>query len=891
MKVHGAALLALILLSLLPAASPALGEQKLVVTGAFWGSATATLNARPGDINVPLNVLVQNVQPVSMTAVLYSLHLGYPFTNSTGGDLASAGVPSQPSGAVASLQFLLSIDSGASAGVYQLNMTVEFFTGLFSRESLNLTFPVQVSSPLVLDLLDAQWGSPGSVGSVSPNYGSSFYYVTVRNPTSTPLTSVSAALQLPDGFTSSSGSSVARSALPALQPGAPASMQFTIVVGPVPPGSYEGNVTFSFYDSTGSLLNYTTSVPLPVLESAPTFGVLSASWSAGALPMDARPGDSNVNLNVQLQNLMNGTASGLSFRLGLLVPFAGPNGAPYSYSSYPALSAGQTATVSFLVMVSPDATPGLYSLPLTVTYLKPTMERGNATLYVIVSVRPPVRLEVIDSGFGAPGNPNSVQPFEGAATYFVVLRNPSNVPMSGLAVTISLPRGMTGTSGLPYVTATAPALQPGQSVLLQFPVNVGDISIGVHAASAAVTFLDASNSLLTTDLQLTVRIFGVSSVSLSLSDDGVTAGSAANLTLFVRNDGTTDLFGMDVSVASTGLVLLDKARFHIDTLPVGGSYSVPLRLYASSLTAAGLYPLSVTLQYKDESGSTMIENRVVGVNVSPYSSPISLSLDDFRVYSARTNYRTVSFLASGGMVKSLQVSAIASSATGGITIVNGTGPWPLGDLAAGSSRSITVVLQPSSNFIDQLATISLTLSYVGPDGAAHSETRQLSVLVKGRPEVSVQSVRASPTPAVNGTRVTVTGTLLNSGTSTSLYTSVTLKPEAAEFSGASFSRYIGDLSVDTPTPFSISVDLPSTLKAGPYDFVMTVQYQDTYGSPLLLSVPFQLQVVVGQAPASSQPHQGAGSSDQSLLLAALALLVLLVLGFFLIRRRGRPKVE
>jgi hypothetical protein len=98
LKVHGAALLALILLSLLPAASPALGEQKLVVTGAFWGSATATLNARPGDINVPLNVLVQNVQPVSMTAVLYSLHLGYPFTNSTGGDLASAGVPSQPSG-------------------------------------------------------------------------------------------------------------------------------------------------------------------------------------------------------------------------------------------------------------------------------------------------------------------------------------------------------------------------------------------------------------------------------------------------------------------------------------------------------------------------------------------------------------------------------------------------------------------------------------------------------------------------------------------------------------------------------------------------------------------------------------------------------------------------
>lgn len=887
--------LAVVLLLLMLSASavpvsPTFADQKMVVTSVIWGSGATSLNARPGDVNVPLGVVVQNLQSVSLSAVLYTLYLSYPFTNSTGGDTALASVPTQPSGASASLQFLLSIDGGASSGLYQLNMTVSYFGGSFTRQTLNLTVPVYVSDPVMLDLLDAQWGSPGSVSSVAPSFGSSFYYVMLRDPLSSPLTAVQGAISLPQGFTSSTGGSVALASVAALQPGVPTPLQFTIVVGDTLPGSYSANLSVSFYDATNSLLTYRTTVPLVVSSSAASFSVLSTTWTSGVLAVDARPGSSSLAFNVQFQSLLNSTATGLTLSLALVDPFFGPNGASYAYASYPALSPGATATASFTMSVSPSASPGVYSIPLTISYVKPTMERASTTVYVLASVKPIVQLEMLDSGFGSPGNAVGVQPYEGASTFYLLVRNPTSTSLSGLVATVALPDGITGPSGSPWASTTLPVLQAGQSAVLQFAVDVGPASVGLLPATVRFSFLDVSNSPLSSSAAVLIRVIGKVSLSLSLSGSA-TVGANSSVMLKVSNSGAVDISGVDVTLTPTTLVLLDRAKFHIDSLPVGASASVPLSLYASALTSPGLYPLAAALQYKDASGATNVETRTLGVNVLPYGSPVTVGIDDFRVYTARSNYRSIAISSDGADLSDVQVSASVQAPGNGLSLVGGAGPWFIGDLRAGSTYNLALTLQPSANFVDQLATLTLTVSYVGPDGAAHSESRQVNLLVKGIPEMGIQSIKTAPTPAINGTRVTLTCTLLNTGTSTSYYTNIVVTSSDPALAGLSYTRYVGDLSVDTPTPFSIPIDLPSTLAAGTYSFNMTVHYQDSYGTPSSVTLPVQIQVVQGQAPPASSATVARGGLFESAGWILLAVLAIAVVLYFVLRSRRRPRVE
>lgn len=99
----------------------------------FWGSQTEKVQAKPGDKNLPLNVVIQNIDDVEMTNIRAKLVLvGSPFTTPTGEKEAYAGVLSLLPGQQASLTFILNIDKNAKLNIYKLEMEITSTTKRYS---------------------------------------------------------------------------------------------------------------------------------------------------------------------------------------------------------------------------------------------------------------------------------------------------------------------------------------------------------------------------------------------------------------------------------------------------------------------------------------------------------------------------------------------------------------------------------------------------------------------------------------------------------------------------------------------------------------------------------------------------------------------------------------
>jgi len=119
-------------------------------TGRMW----TEIEAAPGDRNIRLRVTIQNLGNATISGIIAELKLQYPFKNVTGGDINRAYYSGSISpGANAAADFLLNIDLDSNAGVYKLDMVVNYLElasgvgkTLYFLKSTVVTVPAIVSS-------------------------------------------------------------------------------------------------------------------------------------------------------------------------------------------------------------------------------------------------------------------------------------------------------------------------------------------------------------------------------------------------------------------------------------------------------------------------------------------------------------------------------------------------------------------------------------------------------------------------------------------------------------------------------------------------------------------------------------------------------------------------
>ncbi|MEM2226889.1 MAG: hypothetical protein QXW19_01845 [Candidatus Bathyarchaeia archaeon] len=97
------------------------------VVRASWGTSDSEIQSAPGDKNIPLLVIAQNMSNSTITGLSGTLFLQPPFSNISGGRLARAFYEgSVPPGSTFLLRFPLNIDPDASPGEYRLSMRIEY---------------------------------------------------------------------------------------------------------------------------------------------------------------------------------------------------------------------------------------------------------------------------------------------------------------------------------------------------------------------------------------------------------------------------------------------------------------------------------------------------------------------------------------------------------------------------------------------------------------------------------------------------------------------------------------------------------------------------------------------------------------------------------------------
>jgi len=151
------------------------------VVRVFWGNSQYEINAAPGDKNIPLQVIFQNISNSTVSGLSQTLFLDYPFSNITGGKIAKSFYEGEISpGRSATVQFLLNIDEQAMSGEYTLKMLINYLEiasgvgkTLYFLKSAEVKVPVIVSEArymIIYSILVSPFrASPGGKVTVSGN--------------------------------------------------------------------------------------------------------------------------------------------------------------------------------------------------------------------------------------------------------------------------------------------------------------------------------------------------------------------------------------------------------------------------------------------------------------------------------------------------------------------------------------------------------------------------------------------------------------------------------------------------------------------------------------------------------------------------------------------------
>ncbi|MCX8175622.1 MAG: hypothetical protein N3E48_00095, partial [Candidatus Bathyarchaeota archaeon] len=130
------------------------------VINVFWGVGSYHVEAKPGDKNVPLTIIIHNTDVVDMRGVTVTLKLhGTPFS-SLGEKEAVSGCPVIYAGQTATLTFNLDIDENARLGTYMVEMEVKSVT---QRYLTGVTSTTKVLIPLYGEVSFSSFLSPKTI--------------------------------------------------------------------------------------------------------------------------------------------------------------------------------------------------------------------------------------------------------------------------------------------------------------------------------------------------------------------------------------------------------------------------------------------------------------------------------------------------------------------------------------------------------------------------------------------------------------------------------------------------------------------------------------------------------------------------------------------------------
>jgi hypothetical protein len=634
----------------------------------------------------------------------------------------------------------------------------------------------------------------------------------------------------------------------------------------------------------------------------------------------------------------------------------------------------KTSVLSLLLIMS-------FSIPNTLNANAILPCNSSVTNFEDSSYRGPVYLDSYWTDVNSPstsststGNPTKkeIGPGEGPSTLAVILVNRSPDDIIDATGVLNLPSGFvpTGTSGDPSAKnifqaqlrngANNPALASydntvtsGSTFTLYFDINVSDkATIGLKPIPLVVSYYRASDftlcssSLLTVPFVLPGKVIldaipittnippnQPSPVSISIENKGSAGATGVVVTLLgLGQSKTTGSASSSSSLvlqsSQTQLVNLGANTFNIGTIPAYGKSIISTTIYPSSSASGSTQDVQLQISYGNAYGNKLSSTISTGLVITPDNATPTLNIS----YNDKNNsplltagkLENLNFTVTNNGANTLSNIIISLTPPSSSLSIVGDSKWTIQNMTPGDTEQLSTEVFAATSLIDTPASFSVTANYVS-NGVAKTDSLNLGAFVVGDITIHVNGISVSNV----GSTQTITGTLLNQGSSTGLFTSVQLlHPELLEspiqnntygrngqsiaaqdggssgglgqlFGGSgseqpssggsrqstrggpvsslqaisadSTPQYVGDLSSDSPTPFSIP--LSGTIMQGVHQVSFKVVYADDlkHFHELTLNGTVNAQ----QPTSSNNARQGSGYGSTFGLRGGMMMLIYL----------------
>jgi hypothetical protein len=431
-------------------------------------------------------------------------------------------------------------------------------------------------------------------------------------------------------------------------------------------------------------------------------------------------------------------------------------------------------------------------------------------------------------------------------------------------------------------------------------------------------------------------------LQILITNDGTSNATGAVVTISGVSDGTlaTNSSSNDTSINGGSTTTVDSETFNIGNIPAGRSVVITPVVYPEYSSGGTIQTMDLRIAYNNAYGKRTNSDYSIGMIVAPNPPESVLSISprlmttpstsqDFlngnNVSTEGSSRKGVdtgqkanenSIVLTAGKLENLRFSMTnngslpltdlvfsLSSGTNSVKIL-GDSRWSLAYMAPLASYLMSTTVYAAEDVINTPTEFKVNAEYI-ERGQSKTDSLNIGAYVDG--QIRIRSYDL----AINniGGTPNLVGNLLNEGNTVALFTTMDLVNSAAEsgpegkgeqpestrslVTGPTQQLYLGDLSENSPLPFSIPISIAPDLPAGNYPVTLNITYSDNLRMvhKLLLNDTVEYE----GRPSTSGSNNGNSNAltfanDFSMFLPIIIIVIPVgIVAVILIRRRKKRK--
>jgi hypothetical protein len=426
-----------------------------------------------------------------------------------------------------------------------------------------------------------------------------------------------------------------------------------------------------------------------------------------------------------------------------------------------------------------------------------------------------------------------------------------------------------------------------------------------------------------------------SAVSNSNSNDAVNNGSTRNdsdldnnATASTSTDEATTEDGQETD-SEAPTISLQTTTFNVGNIPAGQSAFITPTVYPSYSSGGTIQNLDLEISYNDAYGTKTTTDKSIGIVISPNPPESVLSISPFNTITTSSlgnassvnnedntgvqdsillkagKIEEVTFLVSNNGDTPLKDVVLSLDSSLDSVKILGDSRWTFNSMDASSKQELSTQVFAAEDVIATPIEFTVDAEYIS-GGQSKTDTLSIGAYVDGEIKIKAYDFAVND---IGGTPNLV-GNLLNQGNTIALFTTVEMINTGQANTSTSSSpttttkqlpralvsdfppqQYLGDLSENSPLPFSIPLNIDKGLPKGTYPVSIRVTYTDNLRNTheLVLNGTVNYTPKSTESTTESGGFLGSGELSSSIVPVVIILAIISILAIIVIRRRKGGK--